>query len=104
MYLREINKFLALVCILREYNFTRQAVVDYNILCLHEAIHKIFSVKLTKKPGHLNAINDGYFDHDSNDLVNGNGNGNAKQSQELRQSNYQLTNYLLNNKFRHQHN
>lgn len=99
MYLREINKFLALVCILRDYNFTRQALVDYNILCLHEAIHKIFSVRLSKKTVHFSAMNDSYFDHDTSDGVI-NGNGNAKQSQELRPSNSQLTNYLLNNKFR----
>lgn len=99
LYLREVDKFLALVCILREYNFTRQGVVEYNFLCLHEAIHKIFSVRLPKKAGQFNVMNDDYSDHDgaNGSLIN----GNAKQSHELshRQSNSQLTKYLLTNKF-----
>lgn len=49
LYLREINRFLALVCILRDYNFTRQGIIDYNFLCFRDAIHKIFSVRLSKK-------------------------------------------------------
>lgn len=98
LYLREINKFLALVCILREYNFTRQAVVDYNFVCLHEAIHKIFSVRLPKKTETYNQMNDDYFDQQTNgSLVN----GSSKQSStSVHQSTSQLTTYLLNNKFR----
>lgn len=45
LYLREVNKFLALVCILREYSFSRQGVIDFNFLCFREAIHKVFEVK-----------------------------------------------------------
>lgn len=45
LYLREVNKFLALVCILREYSFSRQGVIDFNFLCFREAIHKIFEIK-----------------------------------------------------------
>lgn len=107
LYLREVNKFLALVCILREYNFTRQAVVDYNFLCLHEAIHKIFSIRLPKKTESYNQMNDNYYDQqqvNNDQQVNGsliNGGGGSKQpSTSVHQSNAQLTNYLLNNKFR----
>lgn len=46
LYLREVNKFLALVCILREYSFSRQGVIDFNFLCFREAIHKVFEVKV----------------------------------------------------------
>lgn len=49
LYLREVNKFLALVCILREYSFSRQGVIDFNFLCFREAIHKVFEVRTTKK-------------------------------------------------------
>lgn len=45
LYLREVNKFLALVCILREYSFSRQGVIDFNYLCFREAIHKVFEIK-----------------------------------------------------------
>lgn len=47
--MREINRFLALVCILRDYNFSRQGIIDYNYLCFRDAIHKIFAVRLSKK-------------------------------------------------------
>uniref|UniRef100_A0A1B0C2U3 Uncharacterized protein n=1 Tax=Glossina palpalis gambiensis TaxID=67801 RepID=A0A1B0C2U3_9MUSC len=44
--LREVNKFLALVCILREENFNRQGVIDYNFLCFREAISEVFELRL----------------------------------------------------------
>lgn len=45
LYLREVNKFLALVCILREDNFDRQGVIDYNFLCFRNAIQQVFEVR-----------------------------------------------------------
>ncbi|CAL7943538.1 unnamed protein product [Xylocopa violacea] len=45
LYLREVNKFLALVCILREDNFDRQGVIDYNFLCFREAIQQVFELR-----------------------------------------------------------
>lgn len=98
LYLREIDQFLALVCILRDHNFSRQGVIEYNCLCLNDAIHKIFAVRLTKKSGQFNVMNDDYCDHDGGNLIN----GNVKQPHELthRQSSSQLTKYLLTNKFR----
>lgn len=36
---------MALVCILREYSFSRQGVIDFNFLCFREAIHKVFEIK-----------------------------------------------------------
>lgn len=44
LYLREVNKFLALVCILREYSFSRQGVIDFNFLCFRDAIHRVFEI------------------------------------------------------------
>lgn len=49
LYLREINRFLGLVCILRDYNFSRQGIIDYNYICFRDAVHKIFAVRLSKK-------------------------------------------------------
>lgn len=49
LYLREVNKFLALVCILREYSFSRQGVIDFNFLCFRDAIHKVFEIRTIKK-------------------------------------------------------
>ncbi|XP_054013631.1 ras-related GTP-binding protein D isoform X1 [Hylaeus anthracinus] len=73
LYLREVNKFLALVCILREDNFDRQGmyfrtnvqrnitiilysvfstfsfffagVIDYNFLCFRKAIQQVFELR-----------------------------------------------------------
>ncbi|KAG8178644.1 hypothetical protein JTE90_010555 [Oedothorax gibbosus] len=45
LYLREVNRFLALVCILREDNFNRQALIDYNFHCFRQAITEVFDVR-----------------------------------------------------------
>ncbi|XP_013194671.1 ras-related GTP-binding protein C [Amyelois transitella] len=45
LYLREVNKFLALVCILREENFQKQGVIDYNFLCFRDAITQVFELR-----------------------------------------------------------
>lgn len=45
LYLREVNRFLALVCILREDNFNRQALIDYNFHCFRQAIQDVFDVR-----------------------------------------------------------
>ncbi|XP_072037873.1 ras-related GTP-binding protein C-like isoform X1 [Amphiura filiformis] len=46
LYLKEVNKYLALVCILREDNFDRQGLIDYNFLCFKKAIEEVFEVRL----------------------------------------------------------
>ncbi|XP_065175116.1 ras-related GTP-binding protein C-like [Sycon ciliatum] len=45
LYLREVNRFLALVCILREDHFGRQGLIDYNFHCFREAIQEVFEVR-----------------------------------------------------------
>ncbi|XP_076335453.1 ras-related GTP binding C/D [Tachypleus tridentatus] len=45
LYLREINRFLALVCILREENFDRQGLIDYNFHCLRQATQDVFQIQ-----------------------------------------------------------
>merc|ERR1712050_218268 len=42
LYLREVDRCLALVCILDQDNFDRQHLVDYNIKVFKEDLHEIF--------------------------------------------------------------
>lgn len=44
-----MNKFLALVCILREENFNRQGVIDYNFICFRDAISEVFELRLKRQ-------------------------------------------------------
>jgi len=44
LYLKEVDKCLALVCILREENFDRQHLLDYNIQVFKDALVEIFRV------------------------------------------------------------
>uniref|UniRef100_A0A673KDB6 Ras-related GTP-binding protein n=1 Tax=Sinocyclocheilus rhinocerous TaxID=307959 RepID=A0A673KDB6_9TELE len=44
LYLKEVTKFLALVCILREESFERKGLIDYNFHCFRKAIHEVFKV------------------------------------------------------------
>jgi len=43
LYLREVNKYLALVCLLRESNFDKHGLIDYNFVCFKKAIEEVFS-------------------------------------------------------------
>ncbi|XP_050027194.1 ras-related GTP-binding protein C isoform X1 [Dermacentor andersoni] len=45
LYLQEVNRFLALVCILRDENFDKQGLIDYNFQCFRQAIHEVFEVQ-----------------------------------------------------------
>ncbi|XP_070534731.1 ras-related GTP-binding protein C-like isoform X2 [Ptychodera flava] len=53
LYLREVNRFLALVCILREDNFDRHGLIDYNFHCFKNAIQEVFEVRLKSQQGML---------------------------------------------------
>ncbi|KAM6959509.1 ras-related GTP binding Cb isoform 2-T2 [Aplochiton taeniatus] len=44
LYLKEVTKFLALVCILREESFERKGLIDYNFHCFRKAIQEVFEV------------------------------------------------------------
>lgn len=92
---------MALVCILREYNFTRQGIIEYNFLCLHDAIHKLFAVHLSKKGGifEFNQTEDDECDDETNSYMNGNTERSYDKKKFTHQSNSQLTNYLLAHKF-----
>ncbi|XP_042295558.1 ras-related GTP-binding protein C [Sceloporus undulatus] len=47
LYLKEVTKFLALVCILREESFERKGLIDYNFHCFRKAIHEVFEVGIS---------------------------------------------------------
>lgn len=42
VYLRHINRFLAIVCIMKTEQFERKGLVDYNISCFKDAVIKVF--------------------------------------------------------------
>ncbi|GFU91806.1 ras-related GTP-binding protein D [Trichonephila clavipes] len=71
LYLREVNRFLALVCILREDNFNRQALIDYNFHCFRQAIQDVFDVRF-KSPKSSRSISRTHSMVDSG-LTNGYG-------------------------------
>lgn len=45
LYLREVNKYLALVCLMRNDSFTKQGLVEYNFACFKQAIADLFQAK-----------------------------------------------------------
>lgn len=44
LYMREVNKFLALVCLLRQDKFDKHGLIDYNFQCFKKAINQVFEV------------------------------------------------------------
>ncbi|XP_039993041.1 ras-related GTP-binding protein D isoform X2 [Xiphias gladius] len=46
MYLKEVTKFLAMVCFLRKESFERKGLIDYNFHCLKKAIQEVFDVRV----------------------------------------------------------
>ncbi|UJR33125.1 hypothetical protein I4U23_020582 [Adineta vaga] len=52
LYLKEINRHLALICILREEALTKQALIDYNVRQLKKSIIKLFRLnnQLSRPP------------------------------------------------------
>jgi Ras-related GTP-binding protein C/D len=42
LYLREVTKYLALVCLLRKENFDKSGLLNYNFQCLKQSITEVF--------------------------------------------------------------
>ncbi|WAR16685.1 RRAGD-like protein [Mya arenaria] len=63
MYLREVTKFLALVCILREDSFDKRGLIDFNFWNFRQGIEDVFALRNKKvlENGDV-AINDNKFD------------------------------------------
>merc|ERR1711953_725902 len=53
LYLREVDRCLALVCILREENFDRQHLLDYNIKVFKDSLTEIFRVSAAENAASL---------------------------------------------------
>jgi|TARA_B110000091_G_C13430673_1_gene315926 Ras-related GTP-binding protein C/D len=51
LYLREVSDYLALVCLLRESNFSKPGLLDYNIDCFRDALREIFVTKTSSTEG-----------------------------------------------------
>jgi len=49
--LREVNKYLALVSLVRESNFVQHGLIDYNFHCFRKAIQKVFDVRAQSGKG-----------------------------------------------------
>ncbi len=45
LYLREVNKYLALVCLMRGESWQASGLVEYNFSCFKNAIAQLFEVK-----------------------------------------------------------
>jgi len=48
LFLKEVNKVLALVCILREENYHNSGLIHFNFNCFKEAIEDVFAVRAGK--------------------------------------------------------
>ena len=62
LYLREVNSFLALVCLVREENFKKQGLIDFNIDSFKHALSEVIQIsKLASltKGGASNSIGRG---------------------------------------------
>lgn len=45
LFLKEVNKVLALVCILREENFGHKGFIEYNFKCFRQSLEEVFQVR-----------------------------------------------------------
>jgi Ras-related GTP-binding protein C/D len=41
LYLREVSKYVALVCVIREENFLKRSVLDFNINCFRKSLDQV---------------------------------------------------------------
>jgi Ras-related GTP-binding protein C/D len=51
LLLKEVNKVLALVCIMREENYQHSGLVQYNFKCFRDAIEDVFAVRAGRIQG-----------------------------------------------------
>ncbi|ORZ19615.1 Gtr1/RagA G protein conserved region-domain-containing protein [Absidia repens] len=42
LYMREVNRLLVLICLLRQDNFEKHGLIDYNFQCFKEAVSEVF--------------------------------------------------------------
>ena len=61
LYLREVSSYLALVCVLKEEDFAKRALLDYNIDCFRTSLEKVFK----EGSGHITPASE-YTSHHPN--------------------------------------
>ena len=44
LYLREVSSYLALVCLVRQENFAKQGLIDFNVDAFKRSIKDVFSL------------------------------------------------------------
>ena len=44
IYLKMVDRFLALVCVVQEQAFDQQSLIDYNITVFRDALLKLFKI------------------------------------------------------------
>ena len=49
LYLREVNKYLALVCLIREESFNKIGLINYNVMQFKKLIKEIFDVQKERR-------------------------------------------------------
>jgi Ras-related GTP-binding protein C/D len=49
LYLMEVNKFLALVCIIREENLDKLGILEFNFGCFKKAMTEVFEARMRRK-------------------------------------------------------
>ncbi|KAF8441893.1 Gtr1/RagA G protein conserved region-domain-containing protein [Kalaharituber pfeilii] len=45
LYLREINKYLALICLMRKESIEKQGLIEYNVQVFQDALGKVFEMR-----------------------------------------------------------
>jgi Ras-related GTP-binding protein C/D len=48
LYLRQVSDLLALVCLIREENFAKRSLLDYNIDCLKDTLKNVLAITWEK--------------------------------------------------------
>ncbi|RUS18389.1 Gtr1/RagA G protein conserved region-domain-containing protein [Endogone sp. FLAS-F59071] len=56
LYLREVNRYLALICLLRSDNFEKHGLIDYNFQCFKEAITEVFELSNRRAQGSIGSM------------------------------------------------
>ncbi|KAI8074418.1 ras-related GTP-binding protein D-like protein [Gongronella butleri] len=54
LYMREVNSLLVLICLLRQDNFKKHGLIDYNFQCFKESVTDVFEFSKKRNTQHAN--------------------------------------------------